>query len=76
MFRDIKYVDLCINELKDIDDKIRKYFEHNIEPKLKYMTKSYLQNTFTCRNPACKNIKFILQNTIKEEIVWRYIWRK
>lgn len=48
MSRDIKYVDLCINELKDIDDKIRIYFENNIEPKLKYMTKSYLQNTFTC----------------------------
>ena len=48
MSRDIKYVDLAINELKEIDDKIRIYFEQNVEPKLKYMAKSYLRNTFTC----------------------------
>ena len=46
--RDIKYVNLFIEELKEIDDKICEYFEKNIEPKLQYMTKSYIQNEFTC----------------------------
>lgn len=48
MSRDRQYVEECLQKLRETDTRIAQYLEKNVSPKLQFISKAYLGNTFTC----------------------------